>query len=95
MNKVEILKKKLEDANWFITEIAKMLNIDTDGVGYDDIQLSLDDFQEAIKNLPNELKGVSNNEQKENNCLLNLPKGDCVTKNSFKYCPVSCRWRQL
>lgn len=53
---------------------------------------------DVLKNL-NEAQSESlsdrDNEQKENNCLLNLPKGDCVTKNSFKYCPVSCRWRQL
>ena len=40
--------KKLKEANEFIIEIAKILNMDIDGIGYDGLQFSLDDFQNAI-----------------------------------------------
>ena len=84
MKKEEILKKKLKDANDFIKSIADMLNIDTEGLGYDGLTLSLDDFQEAIKNLSNELQSVNRNEQKEKVCSCDnkepylLPVDECL-----------------
>jgi hypothetical protein len=42
------LETKQREANEFIIEIAKMLDMETDGIGYDGIQFSLDDFQDAI-----------------------------------------------
>ena len=50
---VDDLEQKQKEANQFIIEIAEMLNIETDGLGYDGLQLSLDDFQEAINRLRN------------------------------------------
>ena len=43
-----ILKQKLANANDFIKDIASLLEIDTDGIGFDGLQLSIDDFDEAI-----------------------------------------------
>lgn len=40
-------------SNEFIKGIAEMLDMDADGIGYDGLQLTLDDFEEAIKNLTN------------------------------------------
>ena len=48
------LKKENREANDFIIEIAKMLSIETDGLGYDGIQLSMDDFLNSI----NAIKGT-------------------------------------
>ena len=45
------LKKRHKKQNEFIIDIAKLLNIDTDGVGYDEIQLTIDDIQTAIEKL--------------------------------------------
>ena len=42
------LEEQNEEANEFITEIAKMLKIDIDGIGFDGIKLCLDDFSNAI-----------------------------------------------
>jgi hypothetical protein len=41
-------------ANEFIKSVADMLNMDTDGVGYDGLTLSLDDFKDAIRALGHE-----------------------------------------
>ena len=45
------LKKRHKEANEFIIEIADKLNMDTDGVGFDGIQLSMLDFEIAIKKI--------------------------------------------
>lgn len=45
---IEELKIKVKEANKFIKGIAKLLKIETDGLGYDGLELSLDDFKEAI-----------------------------------------------
>ena len=85
MKKEEILKKKLKDANDFIKSIADMLNIDTEGLGYDGLTLSLDDFQEAIKILSNELQSVNRNEQEKEFC----PKCKCTFvgyDTEYHYC---------
>ena len=50
-NKVIELEGKQREANQFIIEIAILLNIETDGIGYDDIQLTYDDFEKAINRL--------------------------------------------
>jgi len=42
-------EKQRKHANEFIKSVADMLNMDTDGVGYDGLTLSLDDFQDAIR----------------------------------------------
>jgi len=46
--KIEELESKNEEANQFIIEIAKLLDINTDSVGYDGIKLCMDDFSYAI-----------------------------------------------
>jgi hypothetical protein len=43
------LKNKNKEANEFIIDIANLLNIVTDGLGYDGLQLTIDDFKDAIK----------------------------------------------
>ena len=50
---VKIIKlvQKQKEANHFIIEIANLLGIETDGIGYDDLQLTIDDFQEAINSI--------------------------------------------
>ena len=47
----EKLEISWREANRFIIDIADKLRMDTDGVGYDGIQFSIDDFEEAIKAL--------------------------------------------
>jgi len=44
------LANEQKEANLFIIEIAKMLNMDTDGIGFDDLKFSLGDFKNAINN---------------------------------------------
>ena len=41
-------KKLIKDTNKFIIQIAELLGIDTDGIGYDELELTIDDFEEAI-----------------------------------------------
>ncbi len=48
------LKRKIKEANSFILDIAKILKIDTDGIGFDGLQLSIDDFKEAQKEVYNQ-----------------------------------------
>lgn len=50
MQKIADLEHKNKEANEFIIEIAKMLKMETDGIGFDGIQFSLDDFQAALSN---------------------------------------------
>ena len=45
---IRLLEKNNRIANEFIKSIAEMLNMDMDGVGFDGISLSLDDFENAI-----------------------------------------------
>ena len=45
---IKKLKQKLANANDFIKDIASLLEIETDGIGFDELQLSIDDFDEAI-----------------------------------------------
>lgn len=51
MSENKVLKEKLQAANDFIKEVANLLSIDTDGVGFDGINLSIDDIMEAINNI--------------------------------------------
>ena len=50
----ELLEKRDEllearkNANQFIIDIAELLGMDTDGIGFDGLQFSIDDFDEAI-----------------------------------------------
>lgn len=46
---IKHLQKINVEANTFIIEVAKMLDIETDGIGSDELSLSLDDFAEAIQ----------------------------------------------
>lgn len=46
--KVDELIKKNKETNMFIIEIAKLLDMDIDGVGFDDHQFTIEDFEEAI-----------------------------------------------
>lgn len=45
---IEGLKTKKKEANRFIIDIAELLGMDVDGVGFDEIQFSIDDFKNAI-----------------------------------------------
>ena len=45
---LEESEKQRKQVNEFIIDIANMLNMDTDGIGYDGLILSIDDFQDAI-----------------------------------------------
>ena len=45
---------KMKEANQFILDIAQMLGIETDGVGFDGITLSIDDFSEAADKMVEE-----------------------------------------
>ena len=42
-------QSKMREANEFIIDIAKLLEIDTDGIGHDGLTLSIEDFEEAVK----------------------------------------------
>jgi len=51
MSEFNKLEKQHKEANEFIKTIAEMMGIETDGLGYDGLQLSLDDFADAINKL--------------------------------------------
>jgi hypothetical protein len=51
---INALKKKNKEANEFIIDIADLLKMDTDGIGYDELQFTIDDFKDAISALANE-----------------------------------------
>lgn len=40
-----------KDANIFIKDIAVMLGMDIDGIGFDGLKFSIEDFEDAIKSL--------------------------------------------
>jgi len=40
-----------KDANIFIKDIAVMLGMDTDGIRFDGLKFSIEDFEDAIKSL--------------------------------------------
>lgn len=46
---IEKLKKSNKDANEFIIDIADLLKMETDGVGCDELQFTIDDFKDAIR----------------------------------------------
>lgn len=48
---IDQLLAERKEANEFIIDIAKLLNIDADGIGFDGLTLSIDDFEEAINKL--------------------------------------------
>ena len=48
---IDQLEVERKEANQFIIQIAELLGIDTDGIGHDGLQLSIDDFKEAINQL--------------------------------------------
>lgn len=43
------LIKRNKEANEFIKDIAELLGMDSDGLGFDELQLSIDDFKDAIE----------------------------------------------
>ena len=45
------LEKGNKKVNGFIIGIAELLKMDTDGIGYDDLKFSIDDFEDAINKL--------------------------------------------
>ena len=47
----EKLEQRHKEANEFIKTVAEMMGIDTDSVGFDDVQLTLDDFSDVINKL--------------------------------------------
>ena len=55
LKEFEKLETSVKEANLFIIQIANLLKMDTDGVGFDGIQFSIDDFEEAIKAMENNL----------------------------------------
>ena len=48
----EALEIKSKEANRFILDIADLLRMDVDSVGFDGIKFTIDDFEMAIKELP-------------------------------------------
>lgn len=50
------LKEKIIKNNSFLKTVAEMIGIETDGLGYDGLQLSLDDFADKI----NEMRALAN-----------------------------------
>lgn len=48
---IDQLEAERKEANQFIIQIAELLGIDADGIGFDGLTLSIDDFKEAIKKL--------------------------------------------
>lgn len=48
------LAEKMKDANQFILDIARVFGIETDGVGFDGLTLSIDDFKEAAEKMVGE-----------------------------------------
>ena len=50
------LKEKIIKTNLFLKTVAEMIGIETDGLGYDGLQLSLDVFADKI----NEIRGQAN-----------------------------------
>ena len=50
-DKIAELETKNREANIFIKWIAELLNMETDGVGFDEIKWDIYDFQKAIKKL--------------------------------------------
>jgi len=48
VDEFEKLLKSNKEANEFIIDIASLLKMDTDSVGYDGIQFSIDDFKDAV-----------------------------------------------
>jgi len=77
---IDQLEDERKSANEFIIDIAKLLNIDADGIGFDGLQLSIDDFKEAINKLEAERKWISVKDRlpskedigKEFLCLVNV-----------------------
>ena len=53
-DKIAELETKNREANIFIKWIAELLNMETDGVGFDEIKWDIDDFQKAIEKLKEE-----------------------------------------
>jgi len=49
LNEFEKIKKHIKQTNKFILNIAEILNIKLDDIKYDEIQWSLDNFQNIIK----------------------------------------------
>lgn len=48
------IAEKMKEANQFILDIAGVLGIETDGVGFDGLTLSIDDFKEAADKMVSE-----------------------------------------
>ena len=47
------LKEKIIKTNAFLKTVAEMIGIETDGLGYDGLQLTLDDFADKINEIRN------------------------------------------
>jgi hypothetical protein len=48
------LAEKMKEASQFILDIARVLGMETDGVGFDGLTLSIDDFKEAAEKMVSE-----------------------------------------
>ena len=75
-------KQETKEANEFIIMIADLLKMDTDGVGFDDISFSIDDFETAIKEYKKQSKKelltafAKDWKEEFNNCLEILEEYD-------------------
>ena len=65
--KIDSLKKEQKQANEFIIDIAKLLKMDTDGIRFDELSFSIEDFETAINaiNKTYDDKNSSNSEYME------------------------------
>ena len=48
INAYRNIQQSKKEANEFIIDIAQLLQMDADGLGYDGLQLTIDDFKDAI-----------------------------------------------
>ena len=48
---IDQVEAENKDANQFIIQVADLLGINTDGIGFDELRLSIEDFEEAINKL--------------------------------------------
>ena len=50
----QLINSTNKEANEFIIDIAKALKMDTDGIGFDGLKFSIDDFKEGVNSVKEE-----------------------------------------